>query len=164
MKTELFTNQENQSKEVKISIIDIIEIVMLAVLIVFLFLGMPFRFEYGKEIIKTGVVEEVTFDCEVHNAPRGHVYYDIAKIKFQNDTMFYKSYKPQKIKDYGVEKFKGQKVVFAARGNMIFGIVVNKTKLYYMSGVKGTTLWIIALILFIFDVLLIKNNKKIKLF
>ena len=78
--------------------------------------------------------------------------------------MIYKSYHPHKIIDYGIELFKGQKVIFAARGNTIFGIVVNKTKLYYISGTKETTRWIIALILFLIDVLLIKKNKKMNLF
>lgn len=164
MKTELYTKQENPSKDVKFSIIDIIEILMFLFLLIFLLMTIPIRFEYGKEIIKTGVVEEVTFEYEIHDQPRGRVHFEIAKIKFQNDTMIYKSYHPHKIIDYGIELFKGQKVIFAARGNTIFGIVVNKTKLYYISGTKETTRWIIALILFLFDIILIRNNKKINLF
>lgn len=161
MKTELFTNQGNQNKGVKFSIIEEIEIIMFVLLLLYLIMLKPFRFEYGKEIIKTGVVEEVTFEREISVGARGHVvYYDIAKIKFQNDTMNYKSYNPKKIKDFGIGKIKGEKVVFAARGNTIFGIVVNKTKLYYISGSKRATLWVIALILFLVDILLIMKNLK----
>lgn len=137
---------------------------MFIFLLIFLLMTIPLRFQYGKEIIKTGVVEEVTFEYEIHDQPRGRVHFEIAKIKFQNDTMIYKSYHPQKIIDYGIELFKGQKVIFAARGNTIFGIVVNKTKLYYISGTKETMRWIIALILFLIDVLSIKKNKKMNLF
>lgn len=137
---------------------------MFIFLLIFLLMTIPLRFQYGKEIIKTGVVEDVTFENEIHEVPRGRDYWDIAKIKFQNDTMIYKSYHPHKIIDYGIELFKGQKVIFAARGNTIFGIVVNKTKLYYISGTKETMRWIIVLILFLIDVLLIKKNKKMNLF
>ncbi len=160
MKTELYTNEKDSSEKVKISFIYVIENLMFIFLFIFLLMQTPFRFQYGKEIIKTDVIEDVTFESEMHEVPRRRVYYDIAKIKFQNDTIIYKSYHPQKIKVYGVEELKGQKVRFAARGNTIFGIVVNKTKLYYISGSKRATLWVIALILFIFDVLLIMKNLK----
>lgn len=66
MKTELYNNQNNLSKEVRFSIIDVIEILMFIFLIVYLLMGSPLRFQFGKEIIKTGVVEDVTFEYEIY--------------------------------------------------------------------------------------------------